>query len=113
MRGIGQRVARRGLLEPHDGDDVAGADRGQLLTLVGVHLVDLADPLLAVLGRVDDLGAGVQGAGVHADEGQLAQVRVGRDLERQPGEGVLRVRVTLGRGDTVGQRALDGADVQR
>src|SRR5688500_9343412 len=38
------RVARAGVLEAHDGHDLAGADRRDLLTLVGVHLVDLADP---------------------------------------------------------------------
>ena len=54
---VGQGVASGGLLQPGHGDDVAGARAWQLLTLVRVHLVDLADPLLAVLGRVQHLRA--------------------------------------------------------
>ena len=78
-----------GVLQAHDGDDLAGADRGDLLTLVGVHLVDLADPLLAAVAGVQHGAAGLHDAGVDADEGQLAQVRVGGDLERQRGQRLL------------------------
>ena len=60
--------------------------RRALFTLVGVHLVDLADPLFAVLGGVDHLGAGVERAGVDPDVGQLAEVLVRLDLEGQAGE---------------------------
>ena len=90
--GVAQRVAGGGVLEAHHGDDVAGADAGDLLTLVGVHLVDLADPLLAVLGAVEHLGAGLERAGVDPDVGQLAQVRVAHDLERQRGERLVVAR---------------------
>ena len=81
--GVAQRLAGGGVLQAHDGDDVAGAHRRDLLTLVRVHLVDLADPLLAALDRVEHLRAGLEDAGVDADVGQLAQVRVGHDLEGQ------------------------------
>ena len=99
---VAERVTGRGLLQPGDGDDLAGAARSQLLTLVRVHLVDLADPLLAVLGRVEDLAAVLEHAGVDADEGQLAEVRVGRDLERQRGERLVVVGATLGRSSPSG-----------
>ena len=52
-------------------------------TLVRVHLVDLADPFLASLGRVQHRRARLELARVDADVGQSAQVRVGRDLVRQ------------------------------
>ena len=80
---IGQGLTRRGVLEAHHGDDLTGADRRDLCTLVGVHLVDLADPLLAALGHVDDRAAGLEATRVDAQVGQLAEVRVGRDLEGQ------------------------------
>src|ERR1700712_905015 len=113
VRGVGQRVAGGGLLQPHDGNDVAGRGRGQLFTLVGVHLIDLADALLAVLGRVDDLGTRVERAGVDPDEGQLAEVRVGGHLEGQTGEIRLGVGLAHCLGDAVLQQAVGRADVDR
>ncbi len=50
---VAERVAGDGVLEADDGDDVAGVDDVDLLAVVGVHLQDAADPLLAVLGRVE------------------------------------------------------------
>src|SRR5256714_2275659 len=57
VRRVAERVAGGGLLETLYGDDVARGRSRPLLALVGVHLVDLADPLLAVLGGVDHRGA--------------------------------------------------------
>src|ERR1035438_4596372 len=80
---VAEGVACRGVLQPHHGHDLA-SDRGRaLLALVRVHLVDLADPLLAPLGGVQHGRAGLQGAGVDPDIGQLAQVLVRHDLEGQ------------------------------
>ena len=42
---------------PTPGDDVAGEDLLALLAVVGVHLEDAADPLLAPGARVQDLRA--------------------------------------------------------
>ena len=75
--------------------------------LVGVHLEDLADALLAVLGRVDDLGARGEPARVDPDVGELAEVRVRCDLERQRGERLVLAGRAAGRGLPVRQRALD------
>ena len=83
---VGEGVPGLGVLQAHDGDDLAGADRRDLLTLVGVHLVDLADPLLAAVDRVDHGRAGLELAGVDPDVDQLAEVRVGGDLVRQARE---------------------------
>src|SRR3954466_1190233 len=93
---VAQGVSGAGVLQPHDGHDLAGADRRDLLTLVGVHLVDLADPLLAAVDRVDHGRAGLELAGVDTDVDQLAEVRVGRDLVGETGEGLV-----------VGRQALD------
>ena len=46
---VAQRLARGRVLQAHHRDDVAGAHEVDLLTLVRVHPVDLADALLALL----------------------------------------------------------------
>ena len=92
---VAQRVAGGGVLQADGGDDVAGATLVDVLAVVGVHLQQAADALLVALGGVQDVGAGGQRAGVDAEVGQLADVRVGHDLERQRRERRLRVGRTL------------------
>src|SRR5215210_5811646 len=110
---VGQGVTRRRLLHAVDGDDLAGTHALALFALVGVHLVDLADPLLAVLGAVEHRRTGVELARVHADVGQLAQVLVGLDLEGQRGERLVLVGVPEDLGLAVERGADDRLDVQR
>ena len=93
---IAQRVAGVGFLEADGGGDVAGVDRLDLLAVVGVHLEDAADPLLLALGGVEDVRAGVERARVDPEVGQLADVRVRRDLE---GQGAERLAVVGGAED--------------
>ena len=81
--GVAQGVAGGGLLEAHGGHDVPGVGGVEVLAGVGVHLEDPADPLLAVLGRVDHARALGQGARVDPQVGELADVGVGHDLEGQ------------------------------
>src|SRR6266571_247079 len=110
---IAEGVAGGGLLETLYGDDVPGLRAGALLPLVGVHLVDLADPLLAVLGRVDHWRAAFERAGVHPDVGQLAEVLVRLDLEGQRGEGLARRRLAQHGRLAVGRRTLVRRQVDR
>ena len=91
--GVGQGVAGEGVLEADRGGDVAGVDLVDLLAVVGVHLEDAADPLPLALGRVEHVRAGLERAGVDPEEGQLADERVGGDLE---GEGAERLAVVDG-----------------
>lgn len=112
---VAQGLTGRGVLKTHDGDDVARADLGDLLTLVGVHAVDLADALLAALEAVQHLGAGLHDARVDAHVGELAQVRVAHDLEDQAGERLVVARLADELGLlrlVLGVVALDGLDVQ-
>src|ERR1022692_955983 len=111
---VTERVAGRGVLQAHHGDDLPG-DRGRaLLALVRVHLVDLADPLLAALRRVLHRGAGLEGARVDPDIGQLAEVLVGHDLEGERGERRGRIGIPLDdRVLVVDGVALDRRDVNR
>ena len=51
---VAQGVAGGGVLQADEGHDVAGEGGVLVLAVVGVHLEDAADPLLAVLGRVEE-----------------------------------------------------------
>src|SRR6195952_324420 len=84
--GIAQRLAGGHFAQAHAGGDVARQNFLDFFTLVGVHLQDPADAFLLVADRVVDRVAGLQHARVHAHERQLADVRVGHQLERQGGE---------------------------
>ena len=58
-----------------------------------MHLEQLAQALLLALGGVDHLGTGVDLAGVHPDVGELAEERVGGNLEGQRREGLVDRRL--------------------
>ena len=83
---IAQGVTGGGVLEADHCVDVARVDLVYRHFLVGVHLEELANAFLLLLGRVQQLGTGSCLAGVHADEVQLAEERVRRNLERQSRE---------------------------
>ena len=94
-----QRVAGRDLLDPDRGGDVAGEDLLDLLALVGVHHQDAADPLGAAGADVEHARARLEAPGVHAEVCELADVRVGHDLERQRRERIVVGGVAMrGRG---------------
>ena len=108
---IAERVARRGGLETDYADDVAGIDVGYVLAMVGVHTEYAPQTLPAVLGGVYDRLARFDAAGVHADERELSDERVGHDLKRKRGE---RRFVVCLAGDLLavgGVYADDGRDV--
>ena len=112
----GKRVTRGRVLQADDRVDVASVRHVDGVLLVGVHLEDLADALLLALGRVEDLGTGLDLTGVHADEGELAVEGVRGDLEGQSGEGFLLVGLTnlgLFLGLRAGEEAANVADVER
>ena len=60
LRLVAERVAGEGGLEADGRGDVAGADRLDLLAVVGVQLDQAPDPLLLALGRVVDVRAGLR-----------------------------------------------------
>ncbi len=87
----GERVAGRRRLEADARGDLAGHDLVALLAVVRVHLEDAADALGAAGRRVEDAVARLERAGVDAEVRQLADVRVGHDLEGERRERRLRV----------------------
>ena len=76
-----ERVAGRRGLEADAGGDLARADLVALLAVVRVHLEDAADALGLAGRRVEHAVAGLELAGVDAEVRELADVRVGHDLE--------------------------------
>jgi hypothetical protein len=93
---IAQGFARGHVFQAHAGGDVAGQDFLDFFALVGVHLHDTADALLLAADRVVDRVARLQHAGVDAHEGQLADERVGHQLERQRRELLVVVGLACG-----------------
>src|SRR4051812_28873440 len=81
-----KRVAGDDLLDADAGGDVAGEDLAELLAVVRVHHQDAPDPLGAAGRHVEDARAGLELARVDAEVRELADERVGHDLERERGE---------------------------
>ena len=90
---IAQRVAGAHFLQAGERDDVARIGFLDVLAVVGVHQQHAADALLAVLGRVDDAGAGGQRARIDAAERDRADERIVHDLEREQRHRLLVVRL--------------------
>ena len=112
LGGVAERVAGEGVLHAHDRHDVTREGRLLVLPVVGVHLEDAADALLAVVRGVRYRRARLDHAGVDPEVGEPADVGVGHDLEGQGGE---RCRVVRGPVDELvlvaGHVAHRGRDV--
>ena len=106
--GIAERLAGGDVLQADAGGDVAGAHFLDFRALVGVHLQQATDALLLALDRVVDRVAGVQHARIDADERQLADERVGHDLERERRELLAVVGLADGLGFAVVVQPLTG-----
>ena len=90
---VAERVARGRVLKADRGGDIARVARLDILSVVCVHLKDTSDALVVVLRRVIDCGAGLDNAGIHAEEAELTNERVSRNLERQRRERLIVRRV--------------------
>src|SRR5436190_2434390 len=112
---VADRVAGRHGAEPDGRGDVPGVDFLDLFALVRVHLQQAPDALALLLGRVVDRRPRGEDARVDADEGQLADERVGHDLEAERRERrvVLRRTVLDRLGPLVGVEPLDRRHVDR
>ena len=103
----------RGLAQADGGGDVAGANLLDLLAMVRVHLEQAADALALALGGVVDVGAAAQHAAVDAEERELADEGIGRDLEGERREGLAVAGVAHDRGLALGGCAFDRRAVER
>ena len=115
--GRSERVAGDDLLDADARGDVARVDLVDLLAVVRVHHQDAPDALGATGGDVEDAAAGGELAGVDAEVRELADERVGHDLEGERRE--RRVVVGLAHGGLavvaalLDEHALERRDVQR
>ncbi len=83
MAGRTQGLAGAHRLQTHGRGDVPRPHLADLLAVVGVHLEQTPDALLALLHRVVDRVPGLQHARIRAEERERPHVGVGRDLEGQ------------------------------
>ena len=77
-----------------------------------MHLEQTSDPFALVLRCVVDVRPGLEASGVDAEECQLTNEGVGRDLERQSGERLIITRMTHGRLATL-EMTLHGGHIHR
>ena len=96
--GRAQGVTRGDVLQANRRGDIARTDFLDFLAIVRMHLQQATDALFATLDRIEHGVAGIEHAGINAEEGQRTDERVGGDLERQRGERLGVIGVTLGRG---------------
>ena len=80
-------VAGADILETYACADIAAADHFLGILLVGMHLEQTRDTFLLARTAVENVRAGVDVAGVHAEEAQAAYIGVGCNLERQSAHG--------------------------
>ena len=82
-------------LKPYCRSNITGIYFIQLCSLVGMHLQDTSHTLFLVLCRIQHIGTGVDRSGIHTEECQFADKRIGHDLECQCGERLLIGRMSL------------------
>ncbi|AMO46890.1 Hypothetical protein AKI40_0462 [Enterobacter sp. FY-07] len=111
---ITQGITSNNVFQTDRSSDVARANFFDLFTFVGVHLYDTTKTLTCSFHRVQYGITGVNYAGIHAEERQVTNERVGSDFECQSRERLFIASVTLSRGIfTVVQNAVDRRYVSR
>ncbi len=110
---VAERIAGRGIFQADDRRDIPRINAFEILAVVRVHLKDAAHALVVILGGIVNRIPRVHRAGIHAEETELSDVGVGRDLE-----GERRKRLVVGRMAVflfpgVRVRPLDVRDIRR
>jgi len=77
---IAQRIAGGHTLETHAGRDVSRMNGVDILAFVGMHPQQSAHALARLLGRVVNIAARLQHAGICPDVGHVPDKRVGHDF---------------------------------
>ena len=78
---IAECVARCRKLETYRSSDVSRIDCFELASVIGVHLQDTSESLLAVFRSVVYVRARIESSRVYPEERQLTHERVSHDLE--------------------------------
>src|SRR5215469_7605830 len=108
---VAKRVAGGDVFQTDAGADVAGVYDVNFFALVGVHLEKAADAFARLFGRVVNIAAGFQDAGIDADIGHVADKRVGHDFERKRGKRLIVGRTPQNRVVILGIDAFDGGNI--
>ena len=82
---VTEGITGGGVLHTDGSGDVTGVNNVDVFPVVGVHLQNPAQALLAALGAVQDGAALLQNTGVYTEVAQLTNIGVGGDLEGQSG----------------------------
>ena len=82
-------VTGGGILKTDNSGDVAGVAGLNILTVVCVHLKQSAHSLGAMLYRVEYLRSGIDLTGIHSEEAELSDERVGCNFKGKSREGLL------------------------
>ena len=91
---VAQSVTGGSILQTGQSDNIAGIGLFEILTLVGMHQQHAADTFLFVFDRVVDIGTGLHGARIDADESQRTDERVVHDLKSQSRQRFFVIGVT-------------------
>src|SRR5208337_3728177 len=78
---VAEGIAGGDALQSDARADIAGVHGFNFLALVGMHLQQAANAFAGALRRVVDVAAGIQHSGIDTDVGDMADKRVGHDLE--------------------------------
>ena len=92
---VTEGIASTGGLETNSCCNISGVNLIQLLSLVCMHLQNTSNTLFLTLGRVQNIGTGIHGTGVHTEECQLTYERVSHNLKCQSGERLIIRGVSL------------------
>src|SRR5438309_8087580 len=83
---VADGVAGADILQADSGTDISRQNFADVFALVGVHLEQTPNALGPATACVQHGVAGLQLSRVNADKSQLANERIGHDLESQRGE---------------------------
>ena len=83
---VADGVTRADVLQAYSGADISGQNLADVFALVGVHLQQTANALGPATARTEHGVTGLELPGINANESQLANERIGHDLESQRGE---------------------------
>ena len=106
-------VTRCGVLQTDRGSDIAGINSVDIFAVVGMHPEDASQTLTISFGGVEYGGTSVHSTRIHAEEAELADIRVSRNLECERAERLfIRRRALL---FLIGVRvdSLDVGDIRR
>ena len=78
---IAERITGGGVLQTNDSSNITCVTAVDILAVVGVHLQDSSQTLVAVLGSIVNSAAGGDCARINSEEAELTDEGIGRDLE--------------------------------